>query len=250
MSGSSKRQSKYLSLIENLNALIRQNVYQADTCLPSERELCERYNVSRITVRKALSEMEAAGTIYRIQGKGAFIRKEKFSGKLSSLTSLTEDMQELNVSFHSRILALEMIPASARVAGMLQLEESTTVLMLKRLRIAGGKPLAIETTYLPPTIAQTVRQHIDDDVSLYGILRKECGTPPVMAEQNLEIGLLLPWEQSLLGENAPSYAMFTTRVTYDKDHVPLEYVEGKYRGDRYTYRVSMTSESSLGWSQA
>ena len=104
MEESEKREPKYALLVQHLTELIQEISVQEDTCLPSERELCERYGVSRITVRRALSELESAGQIYRVQGKGAFVRSQKLSGKLSSLTSLTEDMQDINISCGSRIL--------------------------------------------------------------------------------------------------------------------------------------------------
>lgn len=240
--------TKYAWLVQQLHQLIRERTYQSDKCLPSERELCEQYDVSRITVRRALAELEEAGTIYRVQGRGAFVRSEKFPVKLSQLTSLTENMQDLNLSCGSQILALEEIPAAEKIAGKLNIEINTQVVMLRRLRLADGKPLAIETCYLHPSLGGTVAAHIVDDASLYAIFREKCGVSPVYAEQTLEIGLLQPWEQRLLGENTPAYAMFTTRQSFDAERNPLEYVEGKYRGDRYTYHISMTSEHSIGWS--
>lgn len=241
--------TKYAWLVQQLQQLIQERVYQTEKCLPSERELCERYNVSRITVRRALAELEDSGAIYRVQGKGAFVRSEKFPVKLSQLTSLTENMQSLNLSCGSQILALEVVPAAEKIAEKLSIEENTPVVMLRRLRLAGGKPLAIETCYLHPTLGNTVAEHIADDVSLYSIFREKCGVSPVYAEQTLEIGLLQPWEQRMLGENAPAYAMFTTRQAFDEQHNPLEYVEGKYRGDRYSYHISMTSSHFHGWHQ-
>ena len=242
MEESEKREPKYALLVQHLTELIEEISVQEDTCLPSERELCERYGVSRITVRRALSELESAGQIYRVQGKGAFVRSQKLSGKLSSLTSLTEDMQDINISCGSRILVLETIPAGAKVAKKLRIEENTPVVMLKRLRLAGGSPLAIETCYLHPNHGPVVSRYIADDVSLYAVLREKCGVDPVYAEQSLEIGLLQPWEQRMLGENTPVYAMFTVRLAFDADHNPVEYVEGKYRGDRYSYHISMANQ--------
>ena len=245
MDQTSAQKTKYAWLVQQLNALIRSFSYQADTCLPSERELCERYGVSRITVRRALAELEASGSIYRVHGKGAFVRSEKYAAN-PTLTSLTEDMQNLNISCSSRILALETVPAAQKVAQMLRIEENTPVVMLKRLRLTGGKPLAIETCYLPLALGNIVKMHMADNMSLYAIFREHCGVSPVSAEQSLEIGLLQPWEQSLLGDNAPVYAMCTTRQAFDENQNPLEYVEGKYRGDRYSYHIRMTSEHSHG----
>lgn len=244
-----KYTTKYEWLVQQLNVLIQDQILHNENCLPSERELCQRFGVSRITVRRALSELETTGMIYRVQGKGAFISNEKYSARLPSLTSLTEDMKDKNIPCTSRILALETVPASAKVAAKLAIEENSPVVMLKRLRLVGGKPLAIETCYLPPALGGTVAQHIADDISLYSIFREKCGVSPVYADQNLEIGLLQPWEQSLLGDNTPVYAMFTTRLAYDCNDTPLEYVEGKYRGDRYSYHITLTSEQPHGWNQ-
>ena len=77
MEESEKREPKYALLVQHLTELIEEISVQEDTCLPSERELCERYGVSRITVRRALSELESAEQIYRVQGKGAFVRSQK-----------------------------------------------------------------------------------------------------------------------------------------------------------------------------
>ncbi len=246
MSEQTKRKPKYLWLKEQLSALLQEQAEGQEICLPSERELCDHYNVSRITVRRALEELDTSGLIVRVQGKGAFLRPTKYTSPLSSLTSFTEDMDKHNVRCSSHILALENILASDKVAEALRVREGTPIVMLKRLRLANGTPLAIETAYIPQKIGEIVKQYIMDDVSLYDIFRSKCDTTPAFAEQRMEIGLLKPWEQSLLGDGAPIYAMCTTRLDFDKNQVPLEYVEGKYRGDRYSYHVTMTNESFQG----
>ena len=245
-----KQATKYAQVVQSLTASIKLMDGAEDACLPSERELCEQFGTSRITVRRALAELEEAGLIYRVQGKGAFLRRGKFAGRLSNLTSLTEDMQEAHISCSSRILTLDTVPAAPRVARMLHIGENIPVVMLKRLRIVGGKPLAIETCYLPPDLGNEVSKYIRDDTSLYAIFREKCGVSPVYAEQRMEVGLLQSWEQVLLGEGTPPYAVFTTRQALDENNVPLEYVEGKYRADRYSYHISMTADHSHGRNQA
>ena len=75
MEDARSRKPKYTQLVRQLERLIGEIAGKEDTCLPSERELCEKYAVSRITVRRALSELEEAGQIYRVQGKGALRQK-------------------------------------------------------------------------------------------------------------------------------------------------------------------------------
>lgn len=236
-----KSELKYVKLMKQLHTLVDEMIDQADYCLPSERELCEQYEVSRITVRRALAELEFEGLIYRIHGKGAFVYKEKVDQKLDSLTSFSEDMRQQHLHPGSRILDFDIVPASPLVAEKLRLKPNEKVARLKRLRLTNGHPLALETSYFPAWAGEKIRPYLDDNVSLYALLRLHCDLIPVSAEQTFKAGQLFPWEQVMLGEHTPEYAILTTRWAFDGSGAPIEYVEGRYRGDRYSYRVQVTA---------
>lgn len=240
---SEKSGPKYARLIGELRELIRELRSGAESCLPTERELCERYGVSRVTVRRALEELEKAGDIYRIQGKGSFVCQEKIRQSLVHLSSFSEDMKARHMTSTSRVLAVETVPASARVAVNLHVEEGSPVLLLKRLRLANNIPMALETCYLNDSVGCVVKKFIADDLSLYEILIQQGGVKPVSANQSIEVGLLQPWEQSLLGGDAPAYALCMTRQTMDEGGTPVEYTESKYRGDRYSYQIRISVET-------
>lgn len=233
---------KYTYLMGELHGLIRELQYSAESCLPTERELCERYGVSRVTVRRALEELEKAGEIYRIQGKGGFVRRDQIQQSLNYLTSFSQDMEARHMKGSSQVLAVETVLASARVAEQLQVEEGSPVLLLKRLRLADKVPVAIETCYLEYSIGCAVKEYINDDASLYELMIQKCGTKPVSAEQNIKVGLLQPWEKSLLGEGVPTHALCITRQSRDQNGRVVEYTESKYRGDNYSYRISINVE--------
>lgn len=240
METAGKKGPKYAWLIRELRSLLRELQSNAENCLPTERELCERYSVSRVTVRRALEELEKAGELYRIQGKGAFVCREKFQQPLVHLSSFSEDMKARHMVSTSRVLAVETVLASARVAENLQVEEGSPVLLLKRLRLANKVPMALETCYLNYSVGHVVKKFIADDLSLYEILIRECGVKPVTANQSIEVGLLQPWEQSLLGGDLPAYALCMTRQTMDEAGKPFEYTESKYRGDSYSYQIHIS----------
>lgn len=229
---------KYIWLIQQLSELLDLLQANGENCIPSERELCTSYQVSRITVRRALAELEARGKIYRIQGKGAFVNKEKLT-PVTQLVGFAEDMQKRRIPSSSRILALEVVLALPRIADSLQVAVNTPVVLLKRLRLNNGLPISIETCYLPEQIGAVVRAHITDNASLYDVLREKCGIIPFSAEQSFSAGDLQPWEQALLGDDAPSYALCCTRKTYEENGRPIEYVETKFRGDGYQYPIHM-----------
>ena len=237
---------KHSRLVQQLQNLVQEIRERGETCLPSERELGEQFGVSRVTVRNALAALEEQGLIYRVQGKGAFVTKEKFHQPLSALTSFTQDMDSQGMVSGARILALETIPAPRKVAKLLRISEDSQVLLLRRLRSINAEPIAIENCYLPSHLGQVLQSHFRQDSSLYALLQKHCGITPVWAEQSFEVGSLFPWEQNLFGEKAPPYAMCTTRLTFDQNDNPLEYVESKYRADRYSYHVRMEAQHAYG----
>lgn len=240
MESAGKSGPKYAQLINELRNLLQELQSSAENCLPTERELCERYGVSRVTVRRALEELEKAGKIYRIQGKGAFVRREKFQQPLVHLSSFSEDMKARHMTSSSRILAVETVLASERVAENLQVEEGSPVLLLKRLRLANNVPMALETCYLNYSVGCVVKKFIADDLSLYEIMVRECGVKPVTANQSIEVGLLQSWEQSLLGGDVPAYALCMTRQSMDESGRAIEYTESKYRGDSYSYQIHIS----------
>ncbi len=236
---SPSKEPKYVRLKEQLLELIRDTVSLQGDCLPSERLLGERFGVSRVTIRRAVAEIEQEGLLYRIQGKGAFICKEKIPQYLAKLTSFSDDMRTRDLRPDSRILALESITAGSYVAEMLKIDPGDPVVLLKRLRLADGEPMAIETCYIRNEIGAVIMDTIADGVSLYKLFADTCGIKLKYALQSIEISTLKSWEKKLLGNESPPYALFIKRQTFDIENVPVEYVESKYRSDRYRFHVEL-----------
>jgi GntR family transcriptional regulator len=234
------KKPKYLLLKNHLQELIDDMAVEGKDCLPSERELGEKYGVSRITIRRAMAELEQEGKLYRIRGKGAFICKEKIPQTLSKLTSFTDDMRLRNMKPDSRILELDYITAGPHIAGKLRIAADEPVVLLKRLRLADGEPMAIETCYMRRDIGSMIMDRLNNGESLYELMQDHCGIELAYAKQTIEVCVLKGWEKKLLGNGSPSYALFTCRLTFDENDVPVEYVESKYRSDRYRFQVDLS----------
>ncbi len=138
----------YCQLMDILVSEIQTNMREEDQ-LPSEREICEKFNVSRATVRQAMQEMEQEGYIYRSHGKGTFVAPQKVNQELLKFYSFTEEMKKLGKDPSSIVINFELIECEKKISKNLGIEENKKVYKIVRLRLADNKPMMLETTYLP-----------------------------------------------------------------------------------------------------
>lgn len=229
----------YIQLKDSLVADIRSGHYRAHQRLPSERELSERFQVSRMTARQALLDLARDGVVYTRMGKGTFVAETKIDQQLRALTGFTEDVRARGGRPSSRVLEARVIPALPEIAAALRLMPGAEVIKLARLRLADDVPLAIETAYLPFALCPNLLHHDFSATSLYRVLEDEYGLKLVDAEQTIEAALAEPRELELLRLSAPAAVLRIQRLTFASNGVPVEYVLSTYRGDRYKFRSTL-----------
>jgi GntR family transcriptional regulator len=134
--------------MELLRERIRAGEWQPGDPIPSERELSERYGISRMTARQAVAELVTERLLYREQGRGTFVIRPTIRQQLLRLTGFSEDMRVRQQRPGARVLAAEMTPADAETAGHLRINVGRPIVRLRRLRLADGEPLALETAHL------------------------------------------------------------------------------------------------------
>jgi len=236
------RITKTSRVLEALLSEINRPESQHGDCLPSERELGERFHVSRVVIRGALARLEEEGLIYRMQGKGAFVSKNKVNQNASRLTSFTQDMLQRNMIPGSKILAKEFVPCTPFLVSKLQIPREEPVFMLKRLRMADNLPMAIEVCFLREWIGKRIVDSLVDNASLYRLLAEKCGIRFKYAMQTIEVGTLEKAERDLLGGNCPRCTAIITRQTFDVENNVVEFVESRYRSDRYLFNMLLDME--------
>src|SRR5690606_40553681 len=133
------------------------------------RPLAAAFAVSRTTVRKALAELTVEGRLLRVQGKGTFAAKPKVAQPLQ-LSSYTEDMLAQGRQPASRLLEVSEVPADDELAGLLDVSAGDNALLLRRLRLADGEPMAIENTDLTLTRFPGLTTRLVAGASLYSVL--------------------------------------------------------------------------------
>lgn len=229
----------YHQLKQTLRERIEQGEWKPGQRIPSERELCETYRVSRMTVRQAVTELVNENLLWRDQGRGTFVSKPKIQKLLSRLTSFTEDMRARGKQAGARVLRLELAPAKPAVAHALQIAENQPVVLIERLRLADDEPVGIETSHLSFERCEAIL-HEDLSRSLYELLTSKFGQFPTHAEEQLEAAACSAHEAELLGVRRGTPVLSIKRTTLNQELRPIEYVESTYRGDRYVFYARLS----------
>jgi GntR family transcriptional regulator len=226
---------RYYQLMEFIRERIRNGEWTPGMLIPSERELCERYGISRMTARQAVTELVNEGLLYREQGKGTFVGRPVIPQQLLSLTGFTEDMQARERHAGARVLEAAMLPADQPIAEALRIKTGQPVYRLRRLRLADAEPLAIETTCVNFIGCERLLEHDLECGSLYRLLAEVFDMPPIAAEQEIEASLVSPEDARILDIAPGSPVLRTQRITTTRRGQPVEFATAIYRGDKYRF---------------
>ena len=227
----------YLQVKEEIIELIQRGELAPNDQLPSQRELVATFGASHMTVRRALEELIDEGLIYAIPGKGIYVRDNKQPAESCPLMSFTEEMALRGMSASSDVLAARLVPASTVMARTLDVEPGMPLVYLRRLRLADGLPMALQTNYLKSWLCPGLLEHNLQNTSLYKILSQEYHLCPASSKGTIEAILADEEHAALLGLELPAALLISEQITFLENGQPMEYVRTAYRGDRYQYRI-------------
>jgi len=231
----------YLQLKNALVADIDAGQYKPHERLMSERELGEKFKVSRMTVRQALTEMIRDGILYTQVGKGTYVNESKIKQELQTLTGFSQDMAARGAVASGQVLEARVIPATLMLATIFVVPMNTEFVLLSRLRLSDGIPLAIEVAYILHQVCPGILKYDFSKESLYNVLATHYNTILVRAEQTMEASLATPQETELLQINSPAPVLRIERLSYNGQNTLVEYVVSAYRGDRYKFHTTLQS---------
>jgi len=231
-----QREPKYWGLKQHLLDMLR--AMPSGSLIPTERALAAEFDVSRTTVRQALAELTVEGRLVRVQGKGTFVASPKVAQPLQ-LSSYTEDMRAQGRQPTSRLLEMVEHIAGSELAELLDTRVDAEVLRLRRLRLADGEPMAIETTHLPLRRFPGVTTQLEHGGSLYRVLREQFRVLLGQADETIETALASPEEAELLGADVGLPMLMLSRHSFDTKGRPVEWVRSLYRGDRYKFTTRL-----------
>lgn len=230
----------YHQLEDQITRLIREGQIQAGDTLPAERHLADALGVSRGTVQQCYNSLRDGGLIRGHGRHGSIVQGErpKMTPDIDRLRGFTEEAQQLGRKPSTRVLESEVI-TDRSIASLFGLRSDAPFLKLVRLRLADGVPQSLESAWYNLQIAPRLAE-ADSSSSMYRQLAEQ-GLPLAYCHQTMEAVMPTAEEAEVFAFSAPVPCLLLKRKSFLKDGTMLEYVEGVFRGDTYTYSMRMNA---------
>ncbi|MCR5883377.1 GntR family transcriptional regulator [Rhizobacter sp. J219] len=227
---------------ESLRAGILEGRYPAEEQLPTEHDLTALYDVSRITVRRALHDLENEGLVQRLQGRGTFVRRPQVTQDLARLQSFGEAMRPLGHETSSRVLSVREVKPPQAVAQRLGLTMRTKVSEIRRVRHLNGAPVSLDVSYFATTLGRRLAKEDLASRDIFLILEHDYGLP--LGHADLIIGSRLADEAlaTILGVPPGAAVLHVDRLTTDTEGRPLACEHLFNNGEAYQYHLQVARD--------
>ncbi|HEU0041221.1 MAG TPA: GntR family transcriptional regulator [Jiangellaceae bacterium] len=235
--------AKYHSIRGEILDLVAE--MEVGDALPPERTLAPRFEVSRMTLRRAVEELVREGRLVRRQGAGTFVAGPKIAQGLA-VTSFSDDMRQRGCVPSSRTLHVDEILAGAQLGRRLEISPGERVVRIVRLRLADDAPMAVETLHVPSSVAPGLDGQALADSSFYELLHSRYGVVLAGGVQTIEATVTDETESEILEVPLHSPAFLFERVSRAREGHVVEFVRSVYRGDRYQFRVELHPAGAEG----
>lgn len=224
---------KYHQLSENLRRDILAGFYPMGSQLPTELSLCEKYGVSRGTVRKAYDILEQDGLIRREQGSGIFVAERAPTPNQFALIE--------NRSLSTRTLRQEIIPADATLAEKLSIPQGTDVIHIIQLQSENGQAIIYEERHLSAALCPNLIHENLESQSIHTLLIQTYGLSLVRMSHDIEIRQIEGDAAQLLNMGTGQKAFFVDRLSYtlqDDNVIPAVWYQAVYRRDDFQFQAA------------
>lgn len=233
-----KNDALYFEVYQKILDDIKAGEFPREQPLPAERFLCDKYHVSRHTLRTALELLNKAEVVYTLPGAGTFIQPSFITQPLTRFYSFSNALKKDNISISNRIVGYAMLAVDERLVRKTGHPQGSAIHELTRLRSAQGAPLMLETSYLPQSRFASLDLEVLANGSLYDFLKTTYGFQIQNAREMLRPVMPLPHEKELLQITGTVPCLLLERFTYENG-VCAEYTKSIIRGDKYIFSVEL-----------
>jgi len=230
----------YYRLAKQFEEKINSGVWKKGVAIPSERELCKQYNVSRITVRNAIEELVKPGKLEKIQGKGTFVVGRSIVQNLGNVYSFSKEMEKQGKITTTRLLKQQRLIIDHKLAIQLGINEGDEVIYVERLRCAEEQPIMLEKTYFPSERYGFVLEMDLKNRQLYKSLEDDYGIIINKAFETFKACQLKNDECKVLECANNQYGLLVKRTSYASDQLVC-YSTIVSKGDSFEFTVKLSS---------
>lgn len=238
-------------LYEQIKNIIEQQIKNGELKegekIPSERELCEIYDVSRITVRQAIALAENEGLLYRSQGMGTFVAKPKIKQELTRVNTFETSLAQHGFVASTKLLKAEATPNSIYLAKLLDIPISEKIFNLQLMGLGDEEPIVYYNSYFSYYLGQKMHKTALDasqknkPFSTLDLYASQSDVTPTQIEQTYEATVSDESLSDVLKVPQRSPIFSVTSIVYAHDK-PIEYREAFYRGDKYKFFITRQLE--------
>lgn len=230
---------KYHKIASDIKEDILKGNYKPNEQLPFEKEICEKYNASRMTVKKALDLLVAEGLIVKRRGSGSFIKditEEEIQNIIEKKQFLGLTNTSLGHEVKSKVLDFEIVKADEKIASTFKIDIGDFVYFIHRVRYIDGEPIVIEKTYMPISIASDMKLE-DVNGSIYNFLQKKLGLKIQSAHSTVRVKKAdeSDKENLLLMDNETIAEV--EKVVYLENGKAFEYSFTRHRYDKFEFKA-------------
>lgn len=231
----------YYKLKQLIIEMIENEEIKPDEAIPSEPKLMSTYTLSRTTVRKAIDELVNEGYLYRIQGKGTFVKGRGFEQALIKLSGCSEDIKRLGLTPHPKVLNATVTPPSKRIANLLGILESEPTFYMERIVYGDNLPINRNKSYIPYKYVNGIENVDFNTESLYKVLEQTYHLSIKKAIRSIEAILANEEvaDQLEVSEGSPVLLFKGQVMAVDKNNQEfvIEYFEAIYRSDQFKFYI-------------
>ena len=233
----------YFQLKESIRKKIVDKIYLPEQPIPTELQLQKEYSVSRVTVRRAVSDLVLDGLLIKNRGVGTYVARPKIIHRTGSIYGSTEELLARGIKPGTKFLEKrEMVP-SERIRREMALDKGVRVFKIKRLRLADNEPVAILTSYVNKDLVPDLLKIPFKDDSLYRTLEEIYHLTLYECDEMIEAAMIEGKDASLLGLGKSGPVLVVKRLTYLDNLRIIEKLIAFYRSDKFKYQVKLRGRS-------
>jgi GntR family transcriptional regulator len=230
------KKPKYIEVAKKIEKDINDGQYKIKEKLPSERDLAQLFEVSRMTARQAIIHLEEKKMVYREMGSGTFVQAPSF--QQNNVKSFTETLEDMGYSVSTRLLEFTKVYNIEKFARSLDLPLSSSYYKMKRLRLGNGIPMALEVLYIPVEYCEDLEQY-DLEKSLYQLLETKYGLKISKVSYKMEAVIANAFFTKIFELKKTTALLKVSGVSFDHHQRKIIYEESCYRSDLYNYHVDI-----------